>query len=237
MARRKKRVLTILNMPHKDEWEALKHRPRFLQPVQFSMEPCTRCPGHCCSATIRLSAWEAFRIALLLGITIESMTTLEPVADGEKPPPQSHPFRLDDGRFIFTLRHADSGYDRCVFVMDLDGRGRCGVHALRPGACRIFPFEVEMEGRHLWVGTQAPCPTKWLQDDTTPQKVLADVDAWDADLARDKELVSKWNRGRRKDRSFNAFSAFMVRALAPELGKDPEEILAPPKRGLGKLLG
>lgn len=62
-------------------------------------------------------------------------------------------FRLDRGsvHHSFLLRRHDSG--ACRFLLDLDGHRRCGVHALRPAPCRVYPL---VQGGEL--GEHAVCP-------------------------------------------------------------------------------
>lgn len=61
--------------------------------------------------------------------------------------------RLKEGRRVLVLRHtqANSG---CVFLKEAG----CGVHPLRPSACRTYPYDRPDEGEGLGLVPGALCP-------------------------------------------------------------------------------
>jgi Fe-S-cluster containining protein len=226
--------LTILNMVAAQEWEPHKNRPRFLQPVEFSRDPCANCVGNCCFAEIRVTTVEALRICLTLSLPFWDVVAASDTP--EDPAQQDHrvPIPTSQGAKRLRLRNLEGA--RCVFLHSVGPRGRCAIHALRPGPCRLFPFSVAVGDRRVSVGSQQMCPVGWLKDATLEQRVARDLAAWDRDIAAEKRLVTAWTRTRQEDRSLQAFLAFAVGRLARRFGKDPQEVLSGGRRTLGKPL-
>jgi len=89
---------------------------------------CDGCSGcfECCQGmgnSIVLDPYDVYRLTTGLNCRFEDL-----LAD-----------KLDlnvvDGIILPNLKMSTEG-DRCVF---LNMEGRCGIHSLRPGICRIFP--------------------------------------------------------------------------------------------------
>lgn len=59
--------------------------------------------------------------------------------------------RLKQGRRVLMLRHVESG---CVFL----GEHGCGVHPLRPSACRTYPYDRPDDDEALGLVPGALCP-------------------------------------------------------------------------------
>ena len=224
--------LRILNAPHASEWERFKNAPACMVRVERSLSPCDGCLSHCCHHDAHLSAFEATRMALTLAVPLESFVVPEPYKAADIGLAPYHAIRLDEGRVRLKLRRRE---DRsCVFLFKLGERGRCGAYALRPGICRLYPFELEEGDAHIHVGTLAYCPTQWLHDEDTEARIEGDLQRWREDLAADKKLVARWNRDARQDRSFAAFARFAVESLAPSFGVAPDELYPRPRRRLGQ---
>lgn len=226
--------LTILNMLPAQDWEPHKHRPRFLQPVDFSLDPCANCVGNCCFAEIRVTTVEALRICLTLALPFWDVVAAADVP--EDPAQQDHriPIPTSAGNKRLRLRNLEGA--RCVFLHSVGARGRCSIHALRPGPCRLFPFSVAVGDRRVSVGSQQMCPVGWLQDAGTAQRVARDLSRWDADIAAEQRLVRAWTRARVEDRSLQGFLTFAVQRLARRFGRDPDEVISGGRRRLGKAL-
>ena len=217
-------------MPHASEWEAVRDRPRFLQPLEFSLNPCAHCPGHCCSGVVALTTVEALRLCLTLSLPLDHVVVRSPVQEGAQGTPQTLPTALSDGVFTLQLRHKGV---QCVFLHHVEGRGMCAAHAVRPAICRLYPYDVDDGGRHVRVGGQNLCPVRWLHDDAADARVERDVRQMDADMAQEKKLLSAWKRRKSGNNSWAAYIVFSVNKLAHALGFDAAEILRPPRRRLG----
>jgi Fe-S-cluster containining protein len=223
--------LAILNMVPQAAWEEQQRRPRFLQPRELSLDPCAVCVGNCCFAQVRVTTVEALRIALALTLPILDVVQVSPAPEGAEAQDHRQPIPLASGAVRLSLRVREG--HRCLFLFHVNGRGRCGIHALRPGPCRIYPFHVQQGQRRVSVGGQSMCPVGWLQNEDTVKRVAADLKAWDADIAAEKRLLAAWARHPGADRSLPAYLTFAVGRLARRFGKDPAVLLAPPRRRLG----
>ncbi|MBI5494023.1 MAG: YkgJ family cysteine cluster protein [Deltaproteobacteria bacterium] len=222
--------LRILDMIDEAEWARLRRMPRFLQPLEASTDPCVTCPGNCCMAQIRVTTVEALRIVLTLTLRFED------VVDVSRVGPEHTDYRprvpLRDGPVVFQLKVTPG--TGCLFLFHVGGRGRCSIHGLRPGPCRMFPFHVVMGRREMQTGSQRLCPIGWVRTDALEKRVARDVAQFDKDLREEKRLVDAWVAADGGQKEFTEFLAFAIRRLAPAFGRDAEELLAPPRRRLGQ---
>jgi Fe-S-cluster containining protein len=230
------RRLEVLNARPAAEWERFKRVPRALIPIEHSINPCIGCRAHCCHHILHLSAFEAVRIACVLTLPPEEFVDAEAWTrpDRDIGVPVLHPIRTDAGPVRLRLKQQED--KACAFLYSIAGKGRCGAYAARPGVCRIYPFEIEDEIGRVRVGTTDYCEQAWLFDDDTVAGLERSVADWRADLSRDRELVARWNRGTRAERSLGAFYRWAVAELADELGGDLEAIYPPPRRTFGSRL-
>jgi len=222
--------LQILNMPHARDWEERLRLPRFLQPVEMSLNPCVHCPGHCCVPQGAITMVEALRIALLLRVPLQHVVEKRRVDPGHPPAPHATPIPLDEGDVLLFLQVGAHG--QCVFLHRLGERGFCSIYDARPGMCCVYPHEVQWKGRRLSVGNTVLCPVQWMQDDAAVARVTRALTAWDNDAAVERRLIRTWSRRRDVDRTYAAFVEHAVRTLARKLGVDAEEVLRPPRRRL-----
>jgi Fe-S-cluster containining protein len=227
------RHFRIQEVPDAEEWARVKHLPRFLQPVEFSLTPCVGCHGHCCYGVVGVTMVEALRMALALTVPIQDIVEVEPVPQDGRSVGKTPPLPLEGGDVTLRVRHTDR--HACVFLYHLGGKGRCSIHALRPGICRVYPHSVEWGRRRVSVGTQTLCPVRWLQDHGTRTRMQEDLTRWDQDLADEKRLLRAWQKqdGRR---TLEAFAYFAAVRLARRWGVDLPALLAPPRRTLGRPL-
>lgn len=104
------------------------------------MHPCELCTGECCKAYyVSLSGYDVWTIATGLALAPEQFVEIaqehEATALG---------FKLDATKMTFAMllgkRPGPDGRQQCVFLMNVGNDiGRCGIYALRPSACRVFP--------------------------------------------------------------------------------------------------
>jgi Fe-S-cluster containining protein len=109
---------------------------------------------------VHLCGHDLWRLMRGLDLPWTAIAELAPLYPS--PPPIC--FRLDRGppRHCFTLRRKPSG--PCHFLLELHGGlRRCGVHALRPWACRAYPLEVGRDAPDGALVFHAACPTNGLQ--------------------------------------------------------------------------
>jgi len=119
--------------------------------------PCAACATLCCGAfRIFLSPFDLVRLSRALELPPECICLpVQLCAENADHAPWS--FSLgEEERFLIGLRRK-SGH--CLFLMNLSGNRRCGVHALRPLVCRSYPWRVEH--RRLHRVRQWLCPTDW----------------------------------------------------------------------------
>lgn len=179
----------------------------------FSDAPCTDCAAPCCaSLRARLTTVEALRIAGGLAVPLDDVVERIPDAD-QHHPWFTVPLPVNGGYETLALRRTDPG--ACQFLHAVGTRGRCAIHSLRAGVCRLYPYDVSYRGKHVVVGDQELCPRAWLVGADTPRRVRRDLDGWLRDLAAERDLVSAWSRRPRAGRTWPAFVDFAQRRARP----------------------
>lgn len=108
--------------------------------------PCSACTKRCCANyTVSVNGYDAWLIATRLRLPLESFLVHFGVSDEAE-----RGFRLQAGgaRYEIALDKV-GGFRRgnpCVFWVDLmNGRGRCGIYAVRPHVCQTYPAYQQRE--------------------------------------------------------------------------------------------
>lgn len=127
--------------------------------------PCDTCHAGCCrSYHLFITAFDAFRVARDLGVTVGEFATMTvfDAADAVRYEEEYTALRFtdqpEDKRFFLALRRIDSalfpGTHKCYFLQEWrreneapergehPGRhtlGRCGIYSSRPMVCRTYP--------------------------------------------------------------------------------------------------
>ncbi|MBI5494895.1 MAG: YkgJ family cysteine cluster protein [Deltaproteobacteria bacterium] len=194
------------------EHAELSRRPRFLTVIQASPDPCLSCTGYCCRARVVINTCDLVRIAAPLGMHPSSFCDL---AEAESR--NGEPVLIGDTPKHLLLRKAED--DHCVFLMNVDGHRRCGVHPLRPGICRIYPFSYERGQTRYELGW-IMCPEKWVLSDDRRDGVLDDVESYEHDRVLDRRVVRAFNARPAEERTAQAFWEHALPAAGKALGMD-----------------
>jgi len=138
---------------------------------------CDGCSGcfECCQGmgnSIVLDPYDVYRLTTGLNCRFEDL-----LAD-----------KLDlnvvDGIILPNLKMSTEG-DRCVF---LNMEGRCGIHSLRPGICRIFPLgRIYENGSFQYFLQVHECKKR----NRTKVKVKKWIDT--PDIARNNTFIIRWH--------------------------------------------
>ena len=126
--------------------------------------PCDGCSAPCCREyTIYLDGSDAYRIARTLKLPIEDFADLEVQSE----PDERWAIRLDASalRYRMHLRQVpdpDPKYaGRCLFLVSVGERGRCGIYGLRPSTCAAYPTSFSGGLVGLGDGGQYCPPDSW----------------------------------------------------------------------------
>jgi Fe-S-cluster containining protein len=169
------------------------------------------------------------RVALTLSLPFDDVVERLP-ADTTKGLSQTVPLALDEGPVRLTLKKRDPETMRCMFFFQVGSRGRCGIHAVRPGVCRQFPYTVNVDDETISAGPPLPCPVRWLYNEEVERRVEQDTRNWLRDIEDEKALAAAWEARDHEDKSWAAFTRFAIRRLAARFGKSADDLLAPPRR-------
>jgi Fe-S-cluster containining protein len=172
--------------------------------------PCDACIAGCCRGyNVVLDGYDAWRIATVLRLPPSDFCELPWSATREGayrvllnalPGVERRYYRL-------ALRRvpADPPWDkRCIFLLTVGQRGRCGIYDLRPSVCATYPTGRTGDAIDLTAGGQYCPPGAWRLDELdVPAFRLrhrvrearrrvwdALVDGWNARLERDAAAVA-----------------------------------------------
>lgn len=118
--------------------------------VKVGCHDCAGC-SDCCrdmGQSIRLDPYDMFQLEKHLQLAFKSMLG------------QQIELHVEDGLIFPNLKMQEEETQACAF---LDGKGRCAIHAFRPGICRLFPlgrmYEDDMV-RYFLLSEGCPIPNK-----------------------------------------------------------------------------
>jgi Fe-S-cluster containining protein len=104
-------------------------------------QPCDGCDARCCSSyAVHVTGEDAFRIARGTGLDMARFLAFRPQVERT-----DAGFLLERGApthdLVLETARTDDARKACLFLERdaATGEGRCGIYALRPGACRRFP--------------------------------------------------------------------------------------------------
>lgn len=151
--------------------------------VKAGCGDCSGCSS-CCrgmGSSIVLDPYDVFRLTSGLGMTFEELMR------------DKIELNVVDGIILPNLKMVraapsmagDGAEEKCAF---LDGRGRCGIHPLRPGICRLFPLGryYENGGFRYFLQTH-----ECRKLNRTKVKVEKWIDT--PDVKRNQDFVTQWH--------------------------------------------
>lgn len=156
-------------------------------------EACQSCRGPCCvGRVVYLNSLDVYRIASTIGLDWSDFAFAHPAVDSG--------FLVDNelGRITHRvrLRHAYGG--TCLLAVNTpEGTLRCGIATLKPSACRIYPYNVQLFAQQPYqvaIGNDAACPSfgvRWFQQSVDALGDEVDVAVADAALAM--RVEARWN--------------------------------------------
>ena len=164
--------------------------------VKADCHDCQGCSS-CCrgmGSSILLDPLDVHRLRMHLGKSFDEL--LEEALE----------LRMVDGTILPNLRMAGSR-EACVF---LSGEGRCGIHAARPGICRLFPLGRYYE-EHNFLQVHECSKTnrskvkvkKWI-DTPSPRQYEKFVTDWHYFLEDAERLVAE-SQGTDSPRNLNLY--------------------------------
>lgn len=138
---------------------------------------CNGCRGNatCChgmGTSIILDPCDSYRLSVNLKLTFEQL-----LADKIE-------LNVVDGIILPNLKMTGA-YESCSF---LNNRGRCDVHAFRPGICRIFPLGRYYENHGFQYFLQK---NECRNSSTTKRKISKWIDT--PDLKKNEEFLVDWH--------------------------------------------
>lgn len=172
--------------------------------------PCDACPAPCCRGNrVVVGTLDVYRLHTRLEVPVEEFVTVEKI-DGPIRP--SHFVLSAQGgaeptfnRMRLTrVRGPRDGEQRCLFLLEIGGRGKCGVYGMRPGSCRVFPTRLR-QGVVSLIAKNDCCPAGAWQTGTMDlegfralhrQREAQDVishaliEAWNARILGEREATT-----------------------------------------------
>lgn len=177
--------------------------------------PCSTCTKRCCAHyTVSVNGYDAWLIATRLRLPPASFLVYFPVAEDAE-----RGFRLHPGgpRHEIALDKV-GGFRRgnpCVFWIDLmNGRGRCGIHAVRPHVCQTYP--AYQDGDVVMLRDDVLCPEgSWSLSGMDLATFRARLHAFRIEQDVYAAVVAAWNdalEGSARGRTADDYYAHLMEA-------------------------
>lgn len=224
----------ILNLPEAEPEELVRiGHGLWRQQNNYALNPCAYCASKCCSLRVDLTIIEALRVSYTLVLPLLDFLVV-------RQPTVKHPAKLCSP-FLILNEPSNFAFRQNVghcFHLTRPGelRSRCGIYALRPAICRLYPFSMEQNGILIEMGNEQHCPVNWMQNDETRERARADFNQFQEDYALEKQWLAKWNTRPYEDRALETFIDFLMNEVGPTLGYNPDVFSALPERGFGRKL-
>lgn len=155
----------------------LMYRPAPSSDAGTELDLCAGCDVDCCTNhLVPLNLVDIARLAITLNMHPKEFVG---VVDWQPQMPVQ-PLLWGSGKRALALRrHANQS---CAFLVKLGPHRRCGVHGVRPDACRVFPFVHEATKQRLQPAGRllqlhpSHCPWRWPVSEERRAQVLQDLE-------------------------------------------------------------
>ena len=234
--------------------DKVKEVSEFEDDYGVRMSPCESCHAGCCRAfAVPVTGADILRIERQLQLGFGDFVCRWADPDGNiarNYAPQFHFADEPETPFVICLRHTASEFfprtTKCRFLLEGEpdaenplGQARCGIHAARPGACRVFPtklnetgelaviYDVPENGRPAEpAATYSLCPRPWEPTDIDTLTGIQDLVVARYEMGFFKQLANLWNR---KPREWSLFPEFLRLVYESRVLKNMETDDEPPQ--------
>jgi len=234
---RRVRAVKVVHLPTPSEVGIGARGPAALRPRagEYHTTPCTLCDSRCCCARICINVVDLARLVLILRVAPEDLLIL----DAEHETPLTLPATVAGRPVHMILRRIPTeGLElpACHMLARPGGALRCGVHGLRPGICRAYPFQFKTDRSDevFSVGPATLCPRQWAVGPAVRRAVEQEILTWRRENDAAERIVGRWNAEHGAEDAV-AFFAFAIERAARYLKLDPRPYHA--ARAVGTGLG
>ena len=216
----------IVAVPTLDAIKFFGAGPDALRPFarRFHPSPCSRCNSVCCCEKVCINIVDLARLVIALGVRAEQVVTL----NSEHQSTITIPALIGGRRMHMLLRQEPFeglAQPACHMLARPGGQLRCGVHAVRPGVCRAYPFRFFTDrGDFYYVGLPYLCPINWALAPAARHAIEREIVTWRRENDAAERMVRKWNRTR-GDEDAASFFAWAIERGGRYLGLDPRPYL------------
>ena len=222
----KLREVRIVSVPRPEDLGLFNEGPSVLRPFEgrYSTSPCADCDSRCCMEKVCINIVDLARLVILLGVKPEelitfnpkhqSSLTIAPIVGGQT----AH-------MLLRQMQVPELPNPVCHMVARPGGQLRCGVHSVRPGVCRAYPFRFYTDRDEFYsVGLPFLCPSDWALPTKQRKAIEQEIVNWRNENDYAERQVKAWNRDRSDDDQA-AFFRFAVEKGARKLKLDARPYL------------
>ena len=166
--------------------------------------PCISCHTNCCKEyTIFVNAHDVYRISVGLGLDPGNFLEIYGAKEDE------WGIQIEDGLVDLALKQKD---DTCTFLIKFGDNFRCGIHDLKPGVCKSYPFQ--LKDRKLIQMDDKMCPVDWDVTKEFETMMITHLKKDENEWKFYYDLILEWNATHQPAAKLSEFLRFLIDRVA-----------------------
>jgi len=162
--------------------------------------PCISCHTNCCKEyIIFVNAHDVYRISVGLGLDPGNFLEIYGAKEDE------WGIQIEEGLVDLALKQKDG---TCTFLVQFGDNFRCGIHDLKPGVCKSYPFQ--LKDRKLVQMDDKMCPVDWDVTQEFETMMITHLKKDENEWKFYYDLILEWNATHQPTAQLSEFLRFLI---------------------------
>ncbi|MFZ1077612.1 MAG: YkgJ family cysteine cluster protein [Nitrosotalea sp.] len=175
--------------------------------------PCISCHTNCCKEyTIFVNAHDVYRISVGLGLDPENFLEIYGAKE------DAWGIQIEEGLVDLALKQKD---DTCTFLIKFEDNFRCGIHDLKPGVCKSYPFQLK-DGKLIQMDDKL-CPVDWDVAKEFETMMTTHLKKDENEWKFYYDLILEWNATNPHNLQLSKFLRFLIERVALSINENSKK--------------
>ena len=175
--------------------------------------PCTSCHTNCCKEyTIFVNAHDIYKISVGLGLDPENFLEIYGAKE------DACGIQIEEGLVDLALKQKD---DTCTFLIKFGNNFRCGIHDLKPGVCKSYPFQLK-DGKLVQMDDKM-CPVNWGVAKEFETMMTTHLKKDENEWKFYYDLILEWNAICQPNAPLSKFLRFLIDRVALSVSENSKK--------------